>query len=402
MLQKLGCRITLKAMPNTFHVTYGGWYQRTTLHLSEIYEFLVNGKSKLALDQEQLDENRRALGLKEVFRELGYLECIRAETTHGVTIKYFEDGLYVLETENENPKKAKGILESYMLEKLTPAVNYLFSLGAPTPKILANIEVAHPTVVSFHDEDYGHYAIPEEYGETYSKIVSGPLAVYKNPEYIFIISKPGNSISLENTVYMQIFFREFKDQLEKYLNIHRKIWEEIAEIREKRFMAANEIPELRSHLASYQKTVDLISNRINQMGSYIKTRQNISKKFQLDIYLLDLFQYRFEVLVDTLEYIKEIWKMTGNYLNSAIAAISEIQNLGTTRSIQSLTLITTVSVMAGLISHIARESLPTATVQGIIYLAALLTLSVVLNSAITFISSTKKHRISFPNTEKNI
>lgn len=37
-----------------FVMTYGGWYQRTTLHLVEIYEFCEHGTSKLALEKKEL------------------------------------------------------------------------------------------------------------------------------------------------------------------------------------------------------------------------------------------------------------------------------------------------------------------------------------------------------------
>ena len=35
-----------------YKITYGGWYQRTTLHLSEIYDLLALGHSKLDLSTE--------------------------------------------------------------------------------------------------------------------------------------------------------------------------------------------------------------------------------------------------------------------------------------------------------------------------------------------------------------
>lgn len=39
----------------------GGWFQRTMLQLTEIYDFLRNCTSKLALEQEKLDEYHKNL-----------------------------------------------------------------------------------------------------------------------------------------------------------------------------------------------------------------------------------------------------------------------------------------------------------------------------------------------------
>ena len=50
-------------------IYYGGWYQRTTLHLSEIYDFLKRGHSNLDLDKRKLELLRNGLGLVSVSRE---------------------------------------------------------------------------------------------------------------------------------------------------------------------------------------------------------------------------------------------------------------------------------------------------------------------------------------------
>ena len=66
------------------------------------------------------------------------------------------------------------------------------------------------------------------------------------------------SFPVQDLVEMQIFFREFKDQLEKYLNIHRNLWEEISDIKERKLLRGSEIEPIRAKLDSYQKTISLI------------------------------------------------------------------------------------------------------------------------------------------------
>ena len=51
---------------NKTALTFGGWYQRTTLHLSEIYSLLALGHSKLPLGKNKLVEFHQKLNLKKV------------------------------------------------------------------------------------------------------------------------------------------------------------------------------------------------------------------------------------------------------------------------------------------------------------------------------------------------
>lgn len=390
-------------MPKTYKVTFGGWYQRTTLHLSEIYEFFLKADSYLNLDKEKLIKLHWALNLQKVSREFGYLEYVRAVTKDGIEIRYFEDGLYILESEAKDINKASGLLEQYFWNKLAPAINYIFSLGAPTPKILANITTTHPTVVSFSDPHFSDFKLDEKtYGKIYSRIVSENLAVYKTKEYIFIISARADAFPVADLVEMQIFFREFKDQLEKYLNIHRKIWEDIAQIKERKYLTAREVPQIRARLDGYQKTISLISNRINQMGSYINTRKSISTQTGIDAHLDRLFQYRFEVLKDTLDYIKEIWKMTMDYVNASIQMILEIQNASTNKSIQSLTFITALGVLSTMVAFLSRDSLPKITAVGTFSLSIILFVGWLVNRVYQSYLSNRKQKIKSSERDEKI
>lgn len=376
-------------------ITYGGWYQRTTLHLSEIYDLMALGKSNLDLDKDKLKELQKSLEIENITREAGYLEYIKAKTKDGIEIRYYEDGLYILELNSEDIKKGAKLLEEYFSNKLDPAITYIFSLGAPTPKILANIKTNHPTVVNIVTDDPGSFKVdPKEFGPVYSSIQSEDIIVHKTPNYVFVIARD-NSVPAGELVEMQIFFREFKDQLEKYLNIHRHIWEEISDIKERGMIKGDEVESLRARLDSYQKTVSLISNRINQMGSYIRTRSSISKGFELEEHMVKLFQFKFEVLTDTLDYIKEIWKMTTDYLSSAIQIIVEIKNQGTTRGIQSLQLITSIGVVAGILGYISRTELPKATVVGMLYFALIIAATWLINFTVTKAYKSRKYKLKF-------
>src|SRR3989339_133126 len=298
-------------MVNT--ITFGGWYQRTTMHLSEVFQFLSEGTSKLDLDKDKLTELLKNMEIKKVERKNDYLEYIEAITKENIIINYYEGGLYILKIEEKDLEKdlEKDIkkLKEYFDTKYNPAINYLFSLGAPTPKILANIKDDHPIVI----------------GE------------------------------ITSDIEMQIFFKEFKSQLHKYLNIHRAIWEEISKIKEQKFIEGDKISIQKAKLESYAKTVSLISNRINQMGSYAKTRSSLSKQLGVDQALISHFQYKYEDLFNSLEYIKEIWKMTSDYVNSAIQILRDIEGKTTSKNLRSIQLLASIGVITGILGYLKKE-----------------------------------------------
>ena len=380
---------------------FGGWYQRTTLHLTEIYNFLSEGKSDLDLSRQQLNLLRQQMRLKKVSREADFLEYVRAETEDGIEIKYYEDGLYVLSLESINVLGAKEVLKNYYEKCFAPAFAYIFSLGAPTPRELANIKVVHPLaigVVFGHPEKYRMDEI--KYGKIYSQVVSQELAVYKTSEYIFLVAKLRSKQLMEGLIEMQIFFREFKDQLQKYLDIHRSLWEKISEIKEKKQIKGSEVEELRMELDSYQKTINLISSRINQMGSYVRTRADIAKQLKIEDHLDKIFQYKFDVLSNSHSYIKDIWVMTGNYLNTAIAVISEIKGQAMNKNIQSLQVITTYGVVGGIIGYLSKDSLPKITASGMVYFGVLVVVTALVNKFVAYVYRRSRYKLVFGERRK--
>jgi len=389
-----------------FTVIYGGWYERTTLHLSEVYDLMALRSSKLDLSKEKISELCDGLGISTVSREAGYLEFVKAMTADGILIKYYEDGLYVLESEIDDIADVPGErvrLEKYFNENLNPALSYIFSLGAPTPKVLANIKTNHPTVVSGLSPRAAAGSIDEAiFGPIYSSTSSSGISVIKTPLYIFVMATPASASLAPSVVENLIFFREFKDHLEKYLNIHRSIWEEIADIKEKKAIRGRDVDTVRGKLDSYQKTIELIANRINQMGSYVKTRSEIAGGLKVGGYLEELFQYKFETLLATLDYIKEIWNMTSGYLTSSINNLLEIKGQSTARGVQSLQVITSLGVVSGIIGYISRNELPRVTAAGAIYFAGIITFTYFVNVGISRLYKNKKYNLKFGNRAEEI
>ena len=167
-------------------------------------------------------------------------------------------------------------------------------------------------------------------------------------------------------------------------------------------LRAQEIDGLRSMLDSYQKTINLISSRINQMDTYAQTRSSIAKNLNIEEYLIELFQYKFEILSDTLVYIKEIWKMTSEYLDTSINILVEIKNQGVKSSIQSLQIITSIGVVSGIIGYFSINKFPQFTPTGALYFTVIIAFTLMINSAVNYIYQHKKYRLKFVEEKKNL
>lgn len=387
-----------------FVMTYGGWYQRTTLHLVEIYEFCANGTSKLALDKKKLTQLQRSLRLKSVTRRPGTMEFLDMETEHGIAIRYFEDGLYVFEMPSTARRfeKDRVFLEKYAQEVFTPAIGYIFSLGAPTPKILANIPVKHPIVLRYTTPHPQKLPFSKKLiGTVYSELSVENVTVHKTDECIVVASKPGTP-HVSELVESHIFFREFKSQLEKYLSIHRTIWEKISDIKERKQIRVKDLTTIRGTLDAYQKTVTLIGSRMQQMASYSKTRAALAQKLDIDTSLRELFAFKFETLNDTLEYVKELWKMTIAYLQSAITNVTDIQGQGTQRGIQALQVLTTVGALNVLIQLFIRKDTLAPTLYGSLYVFGILLLSWGVMVGVKMVFQRKTYSLTFSDKNRDL
>ena len=378
-------------------LTFGGWYQRTTLHLSEVYRFLSDGTSNLELSKNKLKGFRDNLNLKSVKRHQGYLECIEIITNSGIIVRYYEDGLYVFTIKDtKDIKKDSEKLKKYFEEKWKPAIDYIFSLGAPTPKILSNMKDNHPIVISTSVTSPRRLRLDDKmYGKTYAETLSKTAHVFKTTKYIMIAINKSHDKSLYDLIEMQIFFREFKLQLHKYLDIHRKIWEEIAEIKERKIIKGTEIGKEKSKLESYETTISLIGNRINQMTTYAKTRASLAKKMGLEENLISHFEYKHEDLLNSLEYIKEIWKMTKDYVSSALQVMRDLQGKTSTKGIKSIQLLASIGVVTGLVRYANTSSLQKIDIWGIIYIVSLALVAFGLDLFMKWNAGHKEYKLKF-------
>lgn len=384
----------------------GGWFQRTMLQLSEIYDFLRECKTLLKLDKDKLYEFRKNLEIGKIDYGVSGEEYIEFTTALDIKVKIFEDGLIVL----NNQKVSEDTLfadinkvTDYYENKLSPAFNYLFSLGAPVPKELANIENVYPyfVVCDNASKDEINELLSRTEKQKYFEFKNNKYDVIRGDKYYFINNKKQSEENIERYIEEQIFIREFKGQLHRYLNIHRIIWEKIDDVKEHVNVKGAEIVKFTTKLEGYAKTINLIDGRINQMGTYISTREKIAKSDKELAEFLAISGYRYETLRDTLDYIKYLWNMTKNYVTSAQKLFEGIKSDVTSKSVESLTIVTSMSAGAALL-ELFTESAPTFTVFGFIYFFALALLGWLSTKVLSFVANRRKYEVSDIEYEKDI
>lgn len=388
------------------NVYIGGWFQRTMLQLTEIYDFLRAGKTQLNLDHDKLLELRKSLGIGKIDYGVDGEEFVEFTTNVSITVKIYEDGLIVLNNKDVSEDTLFADIDEltdYYEQKLSPAINYLFSLGAPVPKELANIVNVYPYFVVCDRATKEEIAdlLSRTEKQKYFEFDNKNYDVTRGDKYYFINKKTDVTDNIEKYIESQIFIREFKGQMHRYLNMHRIIWEKIDKVKEQVNVKGADIVKFSSTLEGYAKTVNLIDGRINQMGTYISTREKISKSDEGLAEFLAISGYRFETLKDTLDYIKYLWDMTQTYLSSAQKLFSGLKSDVTSKSINSLTIVTSMSAGASIIGLLTKSE-PKFTIFGVIYFFVLAFLGWSVTKVMSYISKNRKYEISDISYDKNI
>ena len=279
-----------------------------------------------------------------------------------------------------------------------------FLWGTPVPKELANITTIYPYFVICEDTSRDDIlkVLSVNDNQKYFEFECAKYDVVRGDKYYFIINKKQSLDNIEKYIEQQIFIREFKGQLHRYLNIHRIIWEKIDEIKEKKNVKGAEIVSFMTKLEEYSKTVNLIDGRINQMSTYIATREKIARSDEELTEFLLVSGYRYETLRDTLNYIQYLWDMTQTYLNSAKSAIKDLKSDVTDNSISNLTVVTSMGVGASLLGLIDATSWPSISGFGIAYFFILALIGCAVNTLMASFKENKKYKISDIDYDKDI
>lgn len=137
------------------------------------------------------------------------------------------------------------------------------------------------------------------------------------------------------------------------------------------------------------------------MSSYISTREKIAKSDAELTEFLNISGYRYETLRDTLDYIKQIWSMTKDYVSSAQKLFNGLKQDVTSNSINSLTIVTSMSAGVSIIGLLTKSQ-PQFTAFGFIYFILLALLVLGANKLLNLFAKKKRYSINDISYEKDI
>ena len=389
---------------NIEKVYIGGWFQRTRLHLSEIYDFTRGYPSPIALDNDKLNSYRGNMNIDSVELVVDNLEYIYLKTGV-IDLRIFEDGLIILETYHSHDlQRDIDILTEYYERRLSPALKYLFSLGAPVPKELANIKTVYPYFVETTDTE------PERVEQLFAEFSQGNYSTEHKDGYdlyradtLYVINRRAiTSEDARRFIEEKIFLKEFRGQLHRYLNLHRTIWEEIAKVNECGRLRGKDIPEHKERIDCYAKTISFIATRIDQMDTYLHTRQKILLNDNRLISFNTELAYHHETMSDSLDYVKDIWNLTQNYVKTAQKVFTELVAKSTNNSVHNLTVVTSMGVGATLIGLFTVTDLPTISWFSMSYFIALAFFGYMVNRILKIWSENKSYGITHIDVDKDI
>ncbi len=332
----------------------GTWFQRTSLHLKEFYDFIEGESSFESLNTKKLEELLKNLKISKTdfYRKQGF-EIVTTQSEN-IDISMTEDGILLIHSEFENIESAMKNLEKFYSQKLGPSLNYLYSLGAPLPKDLTKIKEIYPLYM------VSHHLTEEEINNTFKMAGDKPFLSYIKKENIEIIT--GNELQIinfigetidhelvEELVRNMVLFREFEKQLRQYLNLHRTLWEKITAIRESKDVTLEQFPKIRSKIEDYLKTLSFVKARISQMEDILIAREaTLHETMSIKKVLNDLdLMSRFQMFKANQAYLLHLWDVTIEYAEGTISMLDSMVNENTQKEIGVLQVITFIGVLTG-------------------------------------------------------
>lgn len=333
----------------------GTWFPRTPIHLKEVFNFLENVHGVKGLNQKKLNELHKSLGVTEIKLnqelDLDSLEAFFPEGSFLVT----EDGVLTIKSgqsnlgELEDFEKARSELIEFNTKKLGPALGYLFNLGAPIPRDLADIKTVLPFIAIVSGADNEIKRIYDSLNEKQTSVIKiESLEIHRSPLLTLVHVKdhePDLKL-LESFVQHDIFFREFEFLLEEYLLRHRTYWDEITQIRESQILRYKDFPKIRRRLLEIRRIVVYVEARLLQMRDILKERERTilpeDMKF-LDKVGLD----RFAILESSQAYISHLWTMTFQSLDGTVTLLQTLYEENTQKELAVIKVTTFITALTG-------------------------------------------------------
>lgn len=383
----------------------GGWFQRTMLQLSEIYDFLRDGSSQTSLDKDKLLSLRDNLHIESIEYGVASEEFVAFTAEEHIKVKLFEDGLMtVSSTQVSEPTMFADIerLRGYYEERLSPAINYLFSLGAPVFKELASVESIYPYFIVCDNASSDNIAelLAKTERQKYFEFDGKNYSVLRGDKYYFINNKKATLTNIERYIEEQVFIREFKGQLHRYLNLHRSIWAKIDTIKKQSFVSESQVLTAISELDRYEKTALLIEGRLKQMSPYVGIREAGMQDDQELTEFLAISGYRYSALEAALDYMKSLWHTTRRYAESAERLMLRVEQERLVSHCRGILLVITLLVIISALGLFFGTALH-FSVDTVIYVAILIIAGILGSKLLSAYYSTKRYKLLSNQRKEN-
>lgn len=333
-------------------VYLGTWFQRTALHLLEVFYFLKNTTANALLDPQQVKALQKSLKISAVeFNEESVIDFVKF-TSGNIETTITEDGVILMSLPATSLQKSIERLELFYSNQLAPALMYLFSKGAPLPKELADVKTIHPhilvgsnisqeTILSIF-KTYQDQEISSVQNQQVHMSFGSVMSFLNRKKKSFLFSQTATETLVQNI----IFSREFEQQLSSYLNLHRSIWDKVSEIREAQGIRYKDFPQMRQQILGFLKTISFVQARLLQMEDILHSRKELIDP-KMRTLLSDLGINNFEQFHSGQSYISHLWQMTKEYAQDSLNLMESLYQENAQRELNALKFITLIAALTG-------------------------------------------------------
>ncbi len=335
----------------------GSWYPRTLFHLNEMYDFLSLGESHLSLNKEKIKKLKEELNPSEVSLKQNKGQSYLKAKFGNYDFESFESGLSIFSCQCKSKDidqltKETQEMSEFAFKKVFTSFNYIYSLGAPIPKVFSALKSVMPFV--FVTEDASKKDVEDflkKRGETITKEFSSEKGEIYYGNNSIIIDSDLNFAKrvVKECVY---YLHDAEAQLQKILDLHRYIWDEVNTIKSSKSIKYKDLAKTRDLLTEIESDVIFFDSRIKQLKNVLhKQKARVSEFAQNENdYIWDVFEDGFSSLEGSGNYIENLWEMTKNYLSGASNLINLIYQESSDKQINILQFVFIISAIASLIA----------------------------------------------------
>lgn len=335
----------------------GSWYPRTLFHLNEMYDFLSSGESHLNLDKTKLIKLKDELNPQNVELKQSKGKSYLKAQFNKYEFESFESGLSLFFCKNIDCDFKKIEAETqkmseFAFKKVFSSFNFIYSLGAPIPKVFSALKSVMPFV--FITEDFSKDDVVKflkARGEVITKeFVNEKAEIYYGTQTIII---DGETEFAKRVIKECIYYlHDAEVQFKKILDLHRYIWDEVSKIKSSKSIKYKDLAATRDLLTEIESDVIFFDSRIKQLEIVLEKQKKKVSNFANteDDYIWEVFEDGFDSLEGSGVYIYNLWEMTKNYLSGATRTLNMVYQESSNKQINILQFVFIISAIATLIS----------------------------------------------------